>query len=329
MRVHLYDLPYKELCKIIFETWSGYFPNAGRVVEVIIDATSTLKAQFIYETWKNRNKSPDVLIDYTDQFPNLISLAIHSPVSANVGGNEQLSKDFENFFLDSAKLDENAHVVGQSFCAYALPNFGNTKSVLKSISGALDEFRNIPFMGNLGHPPSGGTENLREFDVPKDWNIPDTEKYFWDSDLSVNEIRLEFLAGHDFDASLEMEAVGETLGRSWDHGQSGPKGIVQWIRKVKGGGEEAGKELLSFLGKHNGRYCLTSFKASEYFGLNQAPQAFSLETQTNNKLWLSPFSLESDFSQKDEIGSKIFEWTLPARPCYDKLLSVGISFAAK
>lgn len=329
MRVRVGDVPSHLLSQVLLETWGGYFPKVGSVVETTICTSSTSSAQAIYEAWKGIFHNLNVFIELSSQFPLLISLAFHYLPSVDIlRYKEQLMEAIEKAWVNASETDQSAHVVGQSFCVYALPSFHDTGATLTALSGALEEFQRMPFIGNLGHPPPGEIDTLYQLDDSVERDIPLSERYFWQSDLSNNTIRLEFLASQDFDVSVEMRAVESALGRTWDYGKP-ENNVVQWIRQVYKGEEEVGQEVMTFMGKHDGRYVFASVEATKYFGLICAPSSFSIIGYAHDKQLLSSFKLGVDVLLDEECNSQRFEWILPPRPCFNSLLAVGINFLAK
>jgi hypothetical protein len=318
MRISLADVSREEVIRNWVEGWIYRFPEAHRKMEFTLWSSLELIGA-IFQEWKRVLTDSDLVhARRSDEYPRLIHLIGQLPPNADSSSTssllDQIGLAWESGIRICSDSSIQVHVAGQTFDISGEPFLSDKEKYLASLSDAVQRFRNISTIGNLGHPPADREEQVfRLVGLDNDDRIPMEERYFWESRLSDNQVKMRFKAESEFDFDSdfpeEVSHISSLLGRSCDTGGPPKYGFAEWVRRVQALNEIVGKEVLTLL--HN-----------------REDRCLHLSLYSHNKKFLSPFALTCQVEDID-WDSKQFSWPLPNQPCYSRMLSASISFTSK
>ncbi len=326
MRVTVGDLGSATLVEALLDPWVKWFSDSGCVIEFTLWSSSRTHAEAIALDWQTRTLASHSFYVHFYEPTGLISFAFHLPRSDSREAVHQAGRlSITEAWARAASIDPRASVAGQQFCAYRKDRFAEASDALKRLSRLYAHFKRLAFVGDLSSPPAGELDPVHEFSSPLGDNIPASERYVWQSDLSVNSIALVFFWRPDLELEREQDAMAKAIGQAWR--MKVPGKYAEMPRRVCLGGEVVGSEVLSFGGPRKGGYCTASVGASQCFDLDSV-RSFEINSLSSNLRWLSTFCINGGRSAS-AFGAPTYQWPLCNRPWVDDLIGLGLSFVSK
>ncbi len=210
MGVKVHALADNELIMGFVQPWRRAFPHAGHVFEFTINATSADLAVQLRRKWNEALSEEDAFVQpVSGDFPRLTSFAVRIPSKVEEGELTKTIRRLEDAWKSAIRIDSNADIVGQHFCAYGEPRLEPRDKYVAGLSQILTHFRTASNAGNLSYPSAEDTDERIEFFDPQSGQTVD-EAAIWRSDFSQNTWMVLFAVGDDFDYASEhshLEAV--------------------------------------------------------------------------------------------------------------------------
>jgi hypothetical protein len=310
----------------LVQGWRDRFPGAGHVVEFGLNCTTGERSSLLRDEWNRIFEPHTCFAESHNQFPRLASYAVRFEADLGPSEAEQRLRLVERAWQAACSNDEDADVVGQRFCAYGA-DVNPATQTLDSLGALLPEFQRLACVGNLSFPGPNQDDELIEFVYPDGQPGP-AEARRWRSDLSEGTITLAFAADPGLDIGEEITHLVRCLGDAKQIDSSNGLTFARWSTNVRRSGVDIGEGYLHVVGPLDqlGR-CGISVGAWKYFRLEPGPSVLCLRSSSRDINCLSSFAIAA--SESAASADHESSWILPDRPCYQRLLALGLDFSWK